>query len=373
MSPDGPTRTAVVTGADGFLGWHLRCRMRALGGYDVVPLGRGDLDDELAMERAVKDADVVFHLAGVNRADPDVVERENVRLAESVVGALRRTGSGARVVYSNSIAVGTDSAYGRGKAAAARVLSAAGSLADVRLPNLFGEHGRPHYNSFVATFCHDLVHGRVPRVLEDRAVPLLHVQEAAQVLLDAADSDAVDVLPSARARTVSNVLGRLREFAAVYASGDVPALGSAFERNLFNTYRSYLFPQAYPMPATMRSDARGELFECVRARGGAGQTFMSTTAPGAIRGQHYHLGKFERFLVVSGSGEIALRRLLHDDVIRFRLSGSSPAWVDMPTLWAHSITNTGNSTLTTLFWTGELFDPAAPDTYPEPVERGGAA
>ena len=46
---------------------------------------------------------------------------------------------------------------------------------------------------------------------------------------------------------------------------------------------------------------------------------------------------------------------------------SDPCIVDMPTLWAHNITNTGSSHLTTLFWTHELFDPGRPDTYPEPV------
>jgi len=36
-------------------------------------------------------------------------------------------------------------------------------------------------------------------------------------------------------------------------------------------------------------------------------------------------------------------------------------------MWAHNITNTGAGELTTLFWTHELFDPAAPDTFPEAV------
>ena len=39
----------------------------------------------------------------------------------------------------------------------------------------------------------------------------------------------------------------------------------------------------------------------------------------------------------------------------------------MPTMWAHNITNTGDAELTTLFWTHELFNPDAADTYAEPV------
>jgi len=37
--------------------------------------------------------------------------------------------------------------------------------------------------------------------------------------------------------------------------------------------------------------------------------------------------------------------------------------VDMPTLWTHSITNTGNQDLLTLFYADDEYNPEAPDTY----------
>ena len=39
----------------------------------------------------------------------------------------------------------------------------------------------------------------------------------------------------------------------------------------------------------------------------------------------------------------------------------------MPTMWVHSITNTGPDELITLFYADEIFDPARPDTFPEEV------
>ena len=101
--------------------------------------------------------------------------------------------------------------------------------------------------------------------------------------------------------------------------------------------------------------------------GSEGQTFVSTSKPGVVRGQHFHLRKFERFVVLEGEARISLRRLLSKEVYSFDVNGDSPAIVDMPTLWAHNITNIGASTLTTMFWTNALFDPAHPDTYPEEV------
>ena len=94
----------------------------------------------------------------------------------------------------------------------------------------------------------------------------------------------------------------------------------------------------------------------------------STTAPGLIRGDHYHLHKIERFFVVRGEAEIALRRLYDTEVVRFRLSEDAPGFVDMPTMWVHSITNVGDSELVTVFWADQLLDPVQPDQYPERVE-----
>jgi len=105
----------------------------------------------------------------------------------------------------------------------------------------------------------------------------------------------------------------------------------------------------------------------VRAHGGQGQTFVSTTKPGITRGEHFHLRKIERFVVLRGEARISLRRMFADDVVSFDVTGDAPAVVDMPTMWVHNITNTGASELTTLFWTHELFDPAAPDTFPDTV------
>ena len=71
--------------------------------------------------------------------------------------------------------------------------------------------------------------------------------------------------------------------------------------------------------------------------------------------------------MVSGQGEIRLRKLFTDEVVTFRVSGAEPAIVDMPTFWVHSITNTGDQPLVTLFFADELYDPANADTYPENV------
>ena len=359
----------AITGGYGFLGWHLACRLRALRGVEPIRLGRMEFADSRPLSQSLADVDVVFHLAGVNRADSDqAVEEGNVSLAKTLEATLHDRP--VHVVFANSIQSTLDNAYGRGKRRAAEILAGLpGTLADVHLPNLFGEHGRPAYNSFVATFCHEVANGRSPEVSDDRQVPLLHAQDAAAALIEAAESTVNhNVLPPSESHGVSEVLDQIRSFHRLYAAkGEVPDLSQKFAVDLFNTYRSYLFPAQFPTFPTVHADDRGELFETVRAHGGTGQAFVSRTAPGATRGEHYHLHKVERFFVVQGEAEISLRRLLHDDVVRFRLSGDRPGFVDMPTMWVHNIRNVGENDLITMFWADQLLNPQNPDQYQEKV------
>jgi len=166
---------------------------------------------------------------------------------------------------------------------------------------------------------------------------------------------------------VRQLADRLQYFAARYRTGDIPELTDRFEVRLFNTYRSHWFPANAPLQLTAHTDARGDLVEAVKAHGGGGQTFCSSTKPGITRGEHYHLAKVERFMVLRGEAEISLRRVLHGDIVKFRLTGNSPSIVDMPTMWVHNITNVGDGELLTIFWSNEIFDPQRPDTYQEKV------
>lgn len=359
-----------MTGAAGFLGWHVRCRARALDEVAIVPVDRSNPGDLAA---AVESADAVVHLAGVNRGPDDVVAEGNLTLARRVADAVDGASHPVQLVYANSIQAGNGTPYGDAKASAGDVLAAAahrtgGGFVDVRLPNLFGEHGRADYNSFVATFCRDVAQGSAPRV-SDREVALLHAQQAAACLLTSADGGGESRVdePLGHPTSVLAVLESLQAFDELYRRGDIPVLVSEFQTDLFNTYRSHLFPRCAPVPLTTRSDARGSLVECVRAHGGSGQTFISTTAPGVTRGEHFHLRKVERFVVVRGDARVSLRRMFSSEVVHFDVSGESVVALDMPTMWAHNITNIGTSELVTLFWTDSLFDPASPDTYAEPV------
>lgn len=360
-----------MTGAGGFLGWHTRCAAHARG-ISSEGIVLGDHFDIGAATIALSGVDRVIHVAGVNRADPEEVHAGNVRFADQLAAALMHTDvPPATVVFANTIQSGNGTPYGESKRVASDVLRATAEsigahFLDVRLPNLFGEHGRPFYNSVVATFCHQLASGARPVVDQDRELRLLHAQDAADGLLGGADATTLEA--AGNSETVSELLDRLETIASTYSNGgQIPDIAHPFNRDLFNTYRAATFRLTPSIPLQRSSDRRGSFFEIVRAKGGPGQSSFSTTVSGVTRGQHYHRRKVERFTVLSGQAVIALRRMFTDEIVELQVTGDEPVSVDMPTMWAHKITNVGDDDLYTSFWANELFDPELPDTIAEAV------
>lgn len=360
----------AVTGAHGFLGWHLQGALRE-SGDSVVAVSVGEGFDQDQAVAAVNESARVIHLAGVNRASDEEVSSGNIGFARQLASALRAAELPPEVVvFANSTQSTNGSAYGDSKARAASILADAAAeigaeFIDVQLPNLYGEHGRPFYNSVTATFSHLLAVGEMPNVENDKLLTMLHAQNAADLLTGAAPLAAIADLQ--RDETVTGLLARLEVFNALYRRGEIPDITDDFDRDLFNSYRSYTFPSQSPIALRRHSDDRGSFFEIIRSNGGTGQSSFSTTVSGVTRGDHFHRRKIERFTVLQGRARISLRRLHTDQVVSFDVSGDAPSAVDMPTLWAHNITNIGDEDLYTSFWTNDIFDPQNPDTIPEVV------
>ncbi|SFU95596.1 NAD-dependent epimerase/dehydratase family protein [Halomonas korlensis] len=364
----------VITGANGLLGRHVHLHLRAQPAYrdSLVLLDRYAFQDDDKLAAALEGASWVLHCAGINRDSDERVEQGNRELAERLTGALERVAATPHLFYANSTQRDRDVPYGRGKQAAHRVFDEWAVRQEARytelvLPHVFGEGGRPHYNSAVHTFCHQLAAGEELAINGSGQLELLHAQDIAAAIVAAFERGQTGELRlEGRTMSVASAAGKLVDMHRSYTGDVIPDLRDRFDLQLFNTLRSFLYPHYYPKALTLHSDERGALFEGVKNRNG-GQAFLSTTKPGITRGNHYHFYKVERFLVVKGEAVIRIRRLLDDKVEEFHVSGEAPAYVDMPTLHTHSITNTGDEELLTMFWSHEIFDPEKPDTYFEPV------
>lgn len=358
-----------VSGPDGFLAWHVKCALWALQEAELVLIGRAEFDNPKLMDSALSSVESVIHLAGVNRGAEHEIATANPQLAARLAEGIARSERPINIVYGNSIQSKGESIFGVSKAKAANLLrsqceKSKSRFVNVLIPNVFGEHGRPFYNSVVATFSHQLANGEQPKIEIDRELPLVHAQNVAEILIRAAmESSSSEIVIEGNQLLVSDLLTQLISISEQYSEGRLPDLSDMFTRDLFNTYRSFTFPERWPIYPIKHADERGELVEAVRAAGGETQAFFSTTRPGFTRGNHFHLRKVERFLVLQGQAAIRLRRLFTSEIVEFRVTGDTPAIIDMPTLWTHSITNTGDVDLMTLFYADDEYNPADPDTY----------
>ena len=367
----------VVTGAAGLIGRHAAVRLHAQNcaaqfkgadaPYDLVTLDHAAFDDDAVLAAALTGADAVLHFAGVNRAPDDMLEVANPAIAQRLVDVCGAANASPHIVYANSIHAQTDTPYGRSKSGAATILSKAGKFMDLILPHIFGEGARPYYNNVTATLIDQILKGETPDINPDGKVQLVHAGAAAQAAIDAVVNGTTgQIAPQGRVTPVPELFAMLSAFHDSDTRNIYPDLSDDFAVALFNCYRTATYPDGWPRPLKLNTDARGTLFEAVKG-GGGGQTFLSTTQPGVTRGDHFHLTKVERFLVVQGDAVIRIRPVLGDAVWEYRVNGDAPAPVDMPTLHTHSIENVGAGPLLTLFWTHDLFDPANPDTFADPV------
>ena len=205
----------------------------------------------------------------------------------------------------------------------------------------------------------------------DKSIKLIYVSELTKVIRDCISKKTSNPeyhVPHTSEYKVTEILKLLEGYNNSYAGdGMIPSLNNPFERNLFNTFRNYMdIPNHFPVKLKESVDDRGSFIETMRL-GIGGQVSFSTTKPRITRGNHYHIRKIERFVVIKGKAIIQLRRIGTNEVIDYHLDGKHPSYVDMPIWYTHNITNVGEDDLYTLFWINEFYDPDDPDTFYETV------
>ena len=365
----------LITGARGFVGRNLVQTLRRREDVKLIEYDLGFSEQQLT--DGLCRADVIFHLAGVNRPPtPDDYEAGNAGFTEEICHRLREAGRAPTIVLASSIQAELDNPYGRSKLHAEECLrrfsDASGSrIVIFRWTNLFGKWCRPNYNSVTATFCHNVARGMPLQIsYPGRELELAYVDDVVSALtatLDVSklgDSERVvfsQVEPTYRA-TLGKLATTIQSFRDSRTNLTLPDMSDRFIRCLYATYLSYLPENEFAYPLDIKRDNRGELAEFLKSPP-FGQIFVSRTKPGITRGNHYHHTKVEKFLVVEGDAVIRFRHIESNEVLSYSVSGRDFCVVDIPPGYTHSIENVGLNEMVVLFWADEIFDPANPETY----------
>jgi len=374
-----------ITGQSGFVGTHLYNFLGIQEQVVRVTFKDEYFQNSYKLKEFVKSCDIIVHLAAMNRhGDPRVIYDTNIDLVQKLITACEATNSKPHILFSSSTQEERDNLYGKSKKEGRELLEKWAERNEAQftgliIPNVYGPFGNPYYNSFIATFCHQLTHGEQARIDVDGEVKLIYVGELVQEFWKRMQGHSVT-----QSNTLSNtveysekhcvtikvskVLSLLESYKSNYfEKGILPNLDNEFEKNLFNTFLCYIDHKTFfPFHLKLNTDNRGSFVETVKLHSG-GQVSFSTTVPGITRGNHFHTRKAERFAVIKGKARIQLRKIGTEEVLNFELDGTQPSFVDMPIWYTHNITNIGDEDLYTIFWINEHYNAEDGDTFFEQV------
>ena len=372
----------LITGAHGFIGKNLQLHLAERSDVQVLTYARQDSPAQLPA--LLREAEIVFHLAAVNRPqDPIEFQSGNIdltlHLADAVALVAQESGRTVPVVYTSSTQANLENSYGRSKLEAEKALFQLAEQYAVpvyvfRLPNVFGKWCRPNYNSVVATFCHNIARD-LPIQVNDPAAPLTlcHVDDVlAQFMaiitgrLPAPRLGEFAEPPLHYQTTVGELAEQLRCFRQSRTTLMMDRVGQGLTRALYATYVSYLPVETFAYEVPAHRDPRGVFVEMLKTPD-CGQFSFFTAYPGVTRGGHFHHSKTEKFLVIKGRALFRFRHMQTGQTHELHTSGDKPQVVETVPGWTHDITNTGSEELVVMLWANEIFDRARPDTYDCPL------
>ena len=113
----------------------------------------------------------------------------------------------------------------------------------------------------------------------------------------------------------------------------------------------------------IKKDDRGSLVEAFKFPND-GQMFYVISKPNEVRGNHYHLRKTERFLVIWGSAEISSKNRETGDVMKVELNGYKPISVTIPPNHTHCLVASSEGAII-IAWVDEQYNKDDADTYGE--------
>lgn len=408
----------LITGAAGALGRNLVENLKAI--KDGKNRTRPDLKIDSIYEYDInstpeeldkycKDADFIVHAAGVNRPKEISEFMEgNFGFTSTLLECLKKHGNKAPIMITSSVQATLsgrfgDSEYGRSKLAGEELMFSYGEETGApvyvyRFENMVGKWIRPRYNSAVATFCYCIgrdepITVNDPSVLmevvffDDICEEIYDAMEghphrcsypAAGTEIDGVVYDGTQAVEDSNGRychcpvkhkaTLGEIVELLHQFHDFPQDFIIDHLTpGSFEKKLYAMYLSYLPKEKTIFDYKMNVDQRGSFTELIRTLD-HGQVSINISKPGITKGQHWHLSKWEIFIVVHGHGLIQMRNLKDGEIEEYEVSGDKIQGVYMKPGWTHNIINLSETEdLVTVMFASELLDQNRPDTYFEPV------
>jgi UDP-2-acetamido-2,6-beta-L-arabino-hexul-4-ose reductase len=362
----------LVTGANGFIAKNLILELKKNKSINIYEYSKSM--PKTLLDTFVKEADFIFHFAGVNRSenDTDFIEG-NLEFTKVLIGFLKKHHNKSPILFTSSVQAGNNTLYGQSKLAAENLLNEF-SLVEgnriflYRLTNIFGKYSKPNFNSVVSTFCFNISRG-LPIKVDDpsRILTLIYIDDLVANFLNLLQhkeetSPKYNNIEPTYQISLEKLVNIIYSFKNINQSLLIPDVSNTFVKKLHSTYLTFLPEENLAYNLVMNNDHRGSFTEFFRTTN-SGQVSINILKPKIVKGNHWHNTKNEKFIIVSGHGVIRLRKLNTPKIYEYYSESNNLFVVDIPPGYVHNIENLGESDMVVIIWVNEIYDKQMPDTF----------
>ncbi|HMM00288.1 MAG TPA: NAD-dependent epimerase/dehydratase family protein [Bacilli bacterium] len=362
----------LLIGGGGFIGINFAAYLKGKG-HQVFVFHHND--DLTKLPLLIDKSDFIFLLAGVNRPEQGNFS-DNKTFAESVVKALKQTSMRIPLLFASSLqADDIHSEYGKSKKEAEDVLKSFFEMSGypiyiLRLPNIFGKWAKINHHSVVATFSDCIIREIKPPFINKQEVKTyLYIDDLIDLFMEYSENKHRDELGKTSSiekgvpLTADELFSRLENIYKMYKLNTlIGDYSNHFDVSLLATLLSYIPFAMWEHSIQTHSDNRGSFMELVKAPIG-GQFALNVVNPYQTKGNHYHMSKWERFIILKGKGRIEVKNVINNAFFSFNLDESKKQMIDIMPGFSHRLINDSSSPLMVLIYASRLYDESNLDTY----------
>ena len=199
----------AITGSKGFIGSHLVRRLKEDLDLEVLEFSNSESKNNLfnseSLINLLKDAEIVVHLAGANKASKEKLLSTNILGTLKVLEALKKNAGKTKLIFASSFHVyepinrlvkinedaklNPQSIYGISKKFGEDLIKFYAETRGLksiilRFSNVYGPGCKPNYNSVIATLCYNAVRGEMLEISDRNASrDFIHVKDAVDAIV----------------------------------------------------------------------------------------------------------------------------------------------------------------------------------------------
>jgi UDP-2-acetamido-2,6-beta-L-arabino-hexul-4-ose reductase len=362
-------KNILIIGKNGFLGFHLEIYFKYHLKFNVLDFNR---DNWPNISSYLNEADTIIFNSCIIKGQN--IFEQNKKIVDEFISSYKQISKNIDIILVSSSKRNDNTEYGKAKLYAEEsILKAAKEKKDrikiIITPNIFGPFSIPNYNSAIATFCFNELNN-LPSSSNNNPLELVYVTDLVKLISDKNIFNQqdefiyVNKFISTYKSTADEILQYIKEIKKNFDLKKFNFNIADLYKKLYITFLSFVPKEQMFIPHDLKIDERGWLFEYNDYElVNTDHFFISSTSPLKIRGNHFHLEKFEKFTFLKGRMKINFQNLKTKEIFSFIID-KFPQTIIIPPLFIHNIVSLEEKEESIiLFYSNERFDKNNPDTY----------